>query len=691
VVLLTAPTLTVPERLTGYVDEASFYSILGDVLEHVGDMVWPTSVPVLAQMRRDPQLAAILKAYTLLIRRATWAVDPAGCRPEIARMIADDLGLPLVGEDTAGPARVAGVSWRRHLQAALSHLTFGHSAFELLADTSSGQARLVGLAERMQHTIRNIRVDPGNGELLGIDQDARAYTEKPQIPAEHLAWYALEREGANYQGQSMLRPAYGAFILKREMLKVLATGNRRFSMGVPTVEWDNNVQPTPAQMAEAQRAASASRVGDQSGMSMPPGAHLKLVGLTGSAPDTLSFVKFLDQQMSRMALAGHLDLAETSNGSRALGDAFLELLLMAQQSIADDVADDATRQISARIVSWNWTDEPVPRIVCGDVGARADVTADAIAALLGSGALTADPELEAYLRRRFRLPQRTSPAPLPTPPVNAPPVQAARRRAPKRKEPAPGQLSLRIAAAADDGQPDFAAIQQDWETARTDLQRDWPAIAGDAVADLAAAATGAVVAGVLAGLGALAVTPAVVTAAAATVATAMTALAVIAAGHAAAEAAALGIEVADAVPDADRITGLAEAFAGQIFAGYATAAGRKALTLAAPDATASAVEADVIAHLDAITIADSGLVNDGLGAALSAAQNTGRAAVFAQLDDVVFVADETLDPSTCAVCRAADGTRYETWAEAAAAYPTGGNAGCLGGLRCRGLIRVQLP
>jgi hypothetical protein len=50
--------------------------------------------------------------------------------------------------------------------------------------------------------------------------------------------------------------------------------------------------------------------------------------MTGSVPDAIAFVSYLDQQMSTMALAGLIDLGNTDNGSRALGDTFLDLFLL---------------------------------------------------------------------------------------------------------------------------------------------------------------------------------------------------------------------------------------------------------------------------------------------------------------------------------------------------------------------------
>jgi hypothetical protein len=169
-------------------------------------------------------------------------------------------------------------------------------------------------------------------------------------------------------------------------------------------------------------------------MSTPPGFRAEILGLTGSVPDTLSFVKYLDQQMTRMALAGIVDLGDTSNGSRALGDSFVELLMLAEQEVADQIAADATTQTAARIVEWNWgPDEPVPAVVCEDVGASHEVTAEALGLLLGAGALSWDPALERYVRQTWKLPERApdAPAPAVTPPVLRPNVltTAARVRA----------------------------------------------------------------------------------------------------------------------------------------------------------------------------------------------------------------------------------------------------------------------
>ena len=408
-------TTTAPKRTLGYVDPYMYQSVFTDMLEHVPDLLFPGSIPVYARMRRDPQLTAILSSWMLQLRRAQWQVDPAGCDPQVAKRIADDLGLHVVGDDQPGAARTRGVSWNEHLRAALGMLTFGFAGFELLADTVTGQARLAGLYERPQWTISHLHVDGVTGDLQGITQDAAWKDGSPQIPASRLVWYANEREGANWAGSSLLRSCYSSWFIKEEMKRVHAISNRRWGAGVPTMKADPGTQPSTPQMMQALELTSAMRAGESAGAVVPPGFNLDIKGLSGSVPDTLSYIKWLDQQMSRSALMGMIDLGETPNGSRALGETFVDAFLLALEAAAEHVADVATRQIAARLVDWNEGDtEAVPRIVVSGVGSRREVTAQSLQLLLTSGALAADPALEAWVRREYRLPERDPDAPAKT-------------------------------------------------------------------------------------------------------------------------------------------------------------------------------------------------------------------------------------------------------------------------------------
>ncbi|MFJ1539304.1 DUF935 family protein [Micromonospora chalcea] len=671
--------VAIPSSLRGYAEDSVWGTALAEVREHISDLVFPLSVSTYAQMRRDSTLAAILQGWTFQLRRAQWQLDGAACREEVTRLVADDMGLPIKGADAPAAARVRGVSWNEHLRASLLMLPYGFSAFEMLAEMRGGRARLIALAERMPHTIAEIHADPKTGAFLGITQEVTAATVKgkPQIPADRMVFYCHEREGASWFGSSLLRPAFAPWLLKRELMRVLATSSRRFGMGVPTVEWAPGSNPTPAQYQEGLNAAAAARVGDQSGLTLPPGARLVLAGMSGSTPDTLAYIKWLDAQMSRSALMSHLDLGHTETGSRALGSVFVDSWTLALESVAEAVADVATRQIAARIVGWNWgEDEPVPRVVVSGIGSRREVTAESLQMLLAAGALASDPALEEWVRREWRLPEREA---APTPPA---PLPVAR---PDRPADAP-----RVEAAAPAAPPvDVTALDAAHDKAVQDMTGQWQGAAGPLVTALAAAVAAETAGGALAGLASLAVPGSAVTALTGVVSAGLLAAASSAAVQAAAEV--RPIRSVDGGLGADgraRIADLARGTVDLIVAGYRSAASRVAMGHTGADTDEARVRAAVADALtDLSEQKTAGLVAGSLSDAVLSAQGIGREQVLAGLPDGTrFAAGETRDRNTCPACRDADGTEYESLVAALAARPTGRNPACAGGLRCRGFI-----
>ena len=726
--------MTAPTQITGYVDpyalgSSQYATLYIDMLEHVPDLIFPQSIQVFARMRRDPQLTAILQGWTLQLRRAQWQLDPAGCRDEVVKTVADGLGLAVVGDDKPGPARLRGVSWNDHLAAALRMLAFGFAGFEMQADATGAAAQLSGLWERPQWTISHIHTDGKSGTLTGVSQAGMWKEGAPEIPSERLVWYVNDREGANWAGTSLLRPAYASWLIKEEMRRVHGISNRRWGAGVPVMEAAPGSNPTPAQMTEAMQMAAAIQAGMQAGAASPPGFTLKIQGLAGSVPDTLSYMKWLDQQMSRAALMGVLDLGDTANGSRALGDTFMDSFMLALEACAEAVADVATRQVAARIVDWNWgEDEAVPRVVASGVGSRREVTAESLNLLLSSGGLGADPALEAWVRREYRLPERdenspfevkapkgqfmtvpgtggdgtpAGPAqPAPAAPGQAPPAPAqkvaasAKPRSRSRRpagqpalfgddDPADGEPAGAhpLPAAAD---PHAALLQQQWEQARDSLLKQWPKTAQPLVDELAGQAQAAVQAGELALLGGLEASAGVVSALAVPLAESGSKLARQAAAGVVAEAADAKVSItAPADAGADRVQQTADAVAQIIARGYASGAARTSLQLAGADP--AEVKAEVEKQLADLGTSKNGLVGDNVGALLSAAQFAGRLAVLEEHPARSYEAIEINDKAECVNCREVEGRSYKTLRSALADYPGGGHyRECLGRQRCRG-------
>lgn len=389
-----------PRVAPGYVSDSGLYgSISQDALETVQDLTWPQNIQTYAKMRRDPQIAATLNAYMHPIRAAKWAVDPEGVRPEVAEYVADCWGLPILGKERKKTGfRRRGVLFDDHLRLALLELVYGHMPFAYAGELSGDPMRwrLTTLAERLPQTISQIEVGE-DGQLVGIYQ----YGEENMIPARNLLWYVHDREGGNWAGTSMLREAYGPWLLKHDMWRVLGISSRRFGMGVPYVEAPAGA--TEADVERAARLAEAMRVGDQAGVGLPAGYRMGLAGLTGSTPDTLGFVKYLDSQIAQGVLASVLNLPSSDTGNRALGETLIGLLRESWKAVSRELSIPISR-LTATMVDINWGEqEPTPEVVCVGLG-KPEVTYEALTSLMTAGAITADPELENWLRERYDLP-----------------------------------------------------------------------------------------------------------------------------------------------------------------------------------------------------------------------------------------------------------------------------------------------
>lgn len=375
------------------------------------ELRWPHSIRVYSRMRRqDAQVISVLKAVTLPVLRTGWRVNPAEARPEVVELVADDLGLPIVGAAQQRRRRARGrFSWQQHLDWALKlSLAFGHMYFEQQAviDPVTGLARLRKLAPRMPGTIRAINV-ARDGGLVSIEQVGAG----EPIPVSRLAAYIHDQDPGDWLGTSVLRSAYKNWLLKDRLLRVDAQVIERNGMGIPVYEGGER----ETDLTAGQKIATDWRSGDAAGAATPHGAKLRLVGVEGVLPPALPSIRYHDEQIARSALLHFLNLG-TQTGSWALGTTFADFFTYALQSEAEWVRDVANQHVVEDLVDWNWgPDEPAPLIECDEIGSRHAATAQAIKLLIEAGALSQDPALERHLRQQYGLPaSEGSPPPIPS-------------------------------------------------------------------------------------------------------------------------------------------------------------------------------------------------------------------------------------------------------------------------------------
>jgi hypothetical protein len=390
-----------------------------DDWEEVPELRWPSSVRVYDRMRRDSQVRGCLRAVLapLLSRKEVrFRVGRDGVDPRVALFVETELGL-IPDYRSRGRRRREGIVWARYQREALTTRSWaGHAVFEqvyAIGAPSPDQADLPGmppivahlrkLAPRPPRTLGDPVVAPDgglDGWRQNVTKPGRPW-ELVTLPVDRLVVHVNEQEGADWRGQSMLRPAWKHWAIRDVLMRVGAMAVERNGMGIPVVTFDENIPGVTR--ARALQLAKAVRAGDEAAVALPLGYELNLIGVAGQVRDEVPLLKYHGEQIGRAFTAMVLDLGHDS-GARALGDTFLELLCQAQNAVADDWAEEVTEYVIRDLVALTFgPDEPYPPLLFDELTPD-NVKPEDLARYATSGLIIPDDSLELELRRRSGLP-----------------------------------------------------------------------------------------------------------------------------------------------------------------------------------------------------------------------------------------------------------------------------------------------
>jgi hypothetical protein len=579
----------------------------------------------------------------------------------------------------------------------------GNSYFEQVYrfDESSSRFRLRKLAPRMPGTISEIQI-ARDGGLEYIRQYPSGQSgfgaktslvglQSPKIPVDRLVAYVNDQEGGNWIGTSYLRPLFKHFVRKDRLLRVDAINAERNGAGVP-LAYAPPGNATKDQMEALAALARSYRAGESAGGALPNGADLRFRGVEGTLPDVLASLRYDDEMMAARFMAQFSRLGVTETGSRALGQTLVDFFALAQEAVAKHYADVTNEHVIEDLIDVNYgVDEPAPLLKFEtEIDKRYAVTD--LAALVKVGALTPDPELEAYLRAEGDLPEYVEDE---EPELELDeddgdkitPIRPAARKGATSKATEPraamtvGGRTLRrnplpheVRAAVD-----WDAMEQAWTAQQASLVDDWKTQVKTAHIDaLVQAVEEAETLDQLASLEAPVLGQELL-------GDAMFAMAEEAGAQAVAEAAAQSVELDpfDSELVADEIAVRASAQATVMARSISQTASQKAIALGGSGLAMEEIAGRVREHLDGLS--DSYL-EDQLGGALMQAQNSARRTVFGNGPAASYYSSELLDGNTCLNCRDVDGKEYESLDDTIEDYPSGGFSRCLGGSRCRGTV-----
>lgn len=371
----------------------------------------------------DDVVGAILFAVEMLIRQASWRVDPSGDTPkdseaaEFVESCIHDM------QDT----------WTDTLSEILTFLTYGWSYHEIVYKRRMGRKKdpatnskyddgLIGWSKlpiRAQETLYQWEYD-NNDNLLGMTQmpppDFGLFT----IPIDKAMLFRTKSRKGNPEGRSILRNAYRSWYFKKRIQEYEGIGIERDLAGLPVFTapegmdiWNGEDPEMVNIRTGMERMVKGIRQDEMAGIVKPFGFDFQLLTSAGSKQfNTNDIINRYDTRIAMTVLADFIFLGHQHVGSFALSSDKTELFSTAIGAYLDIISETFNQQGIPRLIGLNGehfngiTD--YPKLMHGDIE-DVDITkaADFISKMTGIGVLVPDDSLEDYVREIGHLPDRT--------------------------------------------------------------------------------------------------------------------------------------------------------------------------------------------------------------------------------------------------------------------------------------------
>jgi hypothetical protein len=329
------------------------------------------------------------------------------------------------GEDSAGAKKQAefvaqnlfeglDVTWAQTLSDILLMVRYGYSMLNkvYIRDNSAGggtSIKLAKLAPRHPLDVEHVQYDKfGSPESVWfypagsyeVRPDGNAYpignasgSGNIEIEMSELVVFTLDGEAGDIQGTSVLRAAYGHWLMMTALMKIDAVQKERHAVGVPVITLPPGA--TQADLELAEEIGRNLRANERAHVVLPdPNWNLEWAKIEGSVADALESAEWHSQQIEKNVLWGDSDNE-------------YDLFMKSNRYIADRIADTLNRWVVKELVDFNWANvKKYPRITPRWIGEFEDMRTRsfAIRNLVGADLITPDEMLEAQLRKELDLP-----------------------------------------------------------------------------------------------------------------------------------------------------------------------------------------------------------------------------------------------------------------------------------------------
>lgn len=374
--------------------------------------------------RNDDMVGAIMFAIKLLVRHATWRVEPGG----------DSEKDKEAAEFVESCMNDMQSTWTDTVSEILSFLVYGWSFHEIVYKRRLGKTRnkntsskytdgLIGwqkLPIRSQDTLFRWEYDDKDN-LLGMTQMPPPDYGLLTIPINKALLFRTESAKDNPEGRSILRNAYRSWYFKRRIQEIEAIGIERDMAGYPVIHapegldiWDGEDPDMAKIYASLVGMVKNIRRNEHEGSVLPHGFELELLSSGGQRQfDTNAVISRYNTSIAMTVLADFLMLGHQQVGSFALSSDKTEMFSVAIGAFLDIICETLNSQGIPQLIDLNGSHfegiTDYPQLMHGEVE-DVDITklSTYIKDMTGVGIIIPDEELEDYVRKVAKLPERTN-------------------------------------------------------------------------------------------------------------------------------------------------------------------------------------------------------------------------------------------------------------------------------------------
>ena len=304
------------------------------------------------------------------------------------------------------------IHFDQFLEEALTFIEFGHSVFEVIYRPQIKHLRFPNTITLKKFsfidpkTIEdwNVRRD-GNLESLRQCADGDLQVDVT-VDANKLITFAINKEGANFEGRSLLRPILGNWKRKQEFLKIKAMGIERSTMGTPIGTLPQGADKDEKR-TKLQKVLAAFISHQRSVVVVPHGTEIKNFELSFDADKVENAIKSERQGMSQSFLAGFMDLGQSSStGSFALSNNLMNIFFGSIQLYANKITFELNKTIKT-LVDVNFGEQLIyPKLRASNITDKIGKEfVENISSLTEKGYLAPNSTTKEFIRKKLNLPE----------------------------------------------------------------------------------------------------------------------------------------------------------------------------------------------------------------------------------------------------------------------------------------------